>query len=425
MKRPAVRLGGWRTRIAVVAATAVGASPLLFIGGHAVAAADCQYYYAYGAADGVLGSVAVANLFPLTNQVDSEGPSAHALVNSGASGAIAGSPYPGDTAYTAPGLGGVDPSVYPLTAKSQYPTTPHKTAGAGAISLTADSQELSSKANAFDGAGSAGASGTSAGSSESNASASCGDAGIVASADTDTNAVNVADTLRIGRIHSQAKAVMDVNGNVTLTYGLDAAEVTIAGQTVKIDDKGLEAGGQNVPLPNPLADVLKSQGITLSYVAPVKDPKGKGVTAPGLEVSVPLPLDKATLGSTPTIVTFTFGRAYAAVDGSFSASGGVTGTDSAGVTGGASVPGTSTGSAGGLGGGGLPATTGSSTPSGGGSQPVVAGSASQPLLQTQALGLNLPQIDWQLLYLALVVGAVAVVGGGLFIRHIAERLRWT
>jgi hypothetical protein len=56
---------------------------------------------------------------------------------------------------------------------------------------------------------------------------------------------------------------------------------------------------------------------------------------------------------------------------------------------------------------------------------VVAAAGSHPPLQPQAFGLNLPQIDWQLLYLALVVGAAAIVGGGLFIRHIAERLRWT
>jgi hypothetical protein len=415
---------GWRVRAAVVATAAAGASPLLFLGGHAAAAPGCDYYYAYGAADGVAADVAVKNLFPLSNEVDSEGPTARSLVNSGASGSVAGAPYPGDTAYSAPGLAGADPTAYPLTAKSQYPTRSHAKAGEGPVVLTADSEELATKAHAFSGGGSAGSSGTSAGSSESNATASCGADGIMGTADTDTNAINIADTLRIGRIHSEAKAVLGTDGTVTLTEHLDVGEMTIAGQTVEIDEKGLEAGGQTVAIPNPLGDVLKSQGITLAYVAPVKDPDGKGVSAPGLQISVPLPLDKASLGSTPTVVTFTFGRAYAKVDGSF----GSTSAPAPGGTGAATTGGTSAPSAGApvtTGGaapsGGLPSSNSVSAPSSGGSQPEVAGE--QPALQ--ASGLNLPQIDWQLVYLAIVVGAAAVAGGGFLIRHIAERLRWT
>jgi hypothetical protein len=421
-----MNLAPWRARALAVGVVAVGASPLLLVGAHARAAVDCQYYYAYAAGDGVVVDAAAKNAFPLTNEVDSEGPAAHALVNSGTSQAIAGAPYPGDTAYTAPGLGGVDPSVYPLTAKSQYPPNPHAQAGAGAVSLVADSAELSSKATASGGGTDVGGSGASAGSSKSTATASCGDDGIVAASTTDTGAIDVADTLRIGRLHSEAKAVLDATGHVTLTEAVQIDGLTVAGQTINVNENGLNAGGQNVPLPNPLADALKSQDITLAYVAPVKDPNGKGVTAPGLEISFPLPTDQAGVGSTPLIVTLTFGRAFGSVDGSFGTSsvdGG--GSIGGGTNGGSTAGGTTGGSTGGgvpdLGSGGATTTVGA----GGASQPVVAGSPSRPNLQTQALGLNLPQIDWQLLYLAVVVGAVAVIGGGLLIRHIAERLRWT
>jgi hypothetical protein len=209
--------------------------------------------------------------------------------------------------------------------------------------------------------------------------------------------------------------------------------VTVAGQTVEINTTGLSAGGQTIPLPNPLAAVLKSEGITFAYVAPVKDPDHKGITAPGVTISAPLPLNQlpvGAVGDSPTTVTMTFGRGYAGVNGSFVNSGTTGGTGGTGGTGTGNTGGTGTsgggssapGSSGGTGSVALPPSssgdtggTGSSTP------PVVAG---QPQ-QLQAAALNVPQIDWELVYLAITIGAFAVIGGGLLVRHLAERLRWT
>jgi hypothetical protein len=36
----------------------------------------------------------------------------------------------------------------------------------------------------------------------------------------------------------------------------------------------------------------------------------------------------------------------------------------------------------------------------------------------------LPEIDWRVLYLALVAGGMALAGGGWLLRLIGERLRW-
>jgi hypothetical protein len=425
--------GRWVRRGALLVLPVAAMAPVLGSVQHA-AAVDCAFYYAYGAADGVYTSLYGKNSFPLTDSIDSEGPAAHALVNSGASSGVAGAPYPGDFAYTAPGLGGVDPSAYPLTAKSNYPTKTHAEAGQGPVSLKADSAEMSSKSDAFVGGGSPGGTGANVGSSESQSAAGCGTAGITADAVSDSDVVNVAGTLRIGRIHSEAHAVLGSDGKVKLTDKLELGQVTVAGQTVEITAKGLSAGGQTIPLPNPLGAVLKSQGIVFSYVAPVKDPDGKGVTAPGVTVSMPLPLNQipvSPVGDSPTTATLTFGRAYAGVNGGFTAGGSSSGSGGGSSTGGggsSTPPVSGSPSSGGGGGGGgsvalPPATTGGTSTSPG-STPVVAAPGPQQV-QPQAFGVTLPQIDWELVYLAIIIGAFAVVGGGLLVRHLAERLRWT
>jgi hypothetical protein len=416
---------------ALLLVTAGAVTPVLATSSSAASDSQaCAFYYALGAADGVRTALAANNFLPLTDATDVEGPAAHALINSGDSEGYAGAPYPGDFAYTAPGLGGVDPSTYPAAAKSSYPTKSHAQAGQGPYSLSSDSAALSTKADAFVGGGAAGGTGTTAGSSESRAQAACSASGITADSVTDTDALNVQATLRIGRIHSEAHAIMAPDGKVQLTSALSLAQVTIAGQTVEINTQGLSAGGQTVPLPNPLDAVLKSQGMRLQYVAPVKDADGHGITAPGLLVSATLPLNQPplSLATSPGVVTYTFGRAYAKVDGGFqsgpdlsgggSTNGGGTGatTGTTGGTGGSNAG----GPAGPTSSGGLPTgSTGSTTPNSG-QQPVVAGSG-----QLQAAALNVPALDWQLLYLAITVGAFAVAGGGLLIRHLAERLRWT
>jgi hypothetical protein len=365
------------------------------------------------------------NFIPLANATDVEGPAAHAVVVSGRSEGYAGAPYPGDFVYTAPGLAGVDPSQYPAAAKSSYPTKPQAKTGQGPYSLEANSAALSTKTDAFVGGGSPGGTGTTAGSSESRANASCAASGLTADSVTDTDALNVQATLRIGRIHSEAHATMTPAGTVELKSGLSLAQVTIAGQTVEITSQGLSAGGQNVPLPNPLSDVLKSQGMRLEYVAPVKDPDGHGITAPGLLVSTTLPLNQGPdpLATSPGVVTYTFGRAYAKVDGHFQSGpnlgGGVStfGTSTGSTSGSSSGP---VASPGGASSGGLPAGSSSGPTTDAGQQPVVANSGTP-----QAAVLNVPTIDWELLYLAIAVGAFAIAGGGLLIRHLAERLRWT
>ena len=437
-----------RSGFALCGAAAVLGVALLGSGAVAGAAAmSCQVYSAEAAADGVRVAFAGNNVLPLSNGTSAEGPSAAALSSSGVSSSSAGAPYPGSTALSAVSLvGGVvggnggpgfDSDSYPLAAQAQYPTRKHASfAPAPGLSLTADSAELSATAAAVAGGANAGGTGSSIGASTSTVGAGCsGDTGITSTADTDSEALNVsAGTLRIGRIHSAARSVIGVDGRVTLAGALQVGQVTVAGQTVQLSEQGLGAAGQSVPLPNPAGDVLAAQGITLRYLAAVKDPDGKGVTATGLVVSVVLPLDKAQVGTSPSVVTYTFGRAYARSTGGLTA-----GSDPGSIGGSegtAAVPG-------------RPAQPGVPAPDGGGmsfvpaptvdqpaaltpdvATPLVAPSAAKAAvrrartLAAQQAAFSTPATQWQSVYLVFILGGVALVGGGLVHRLLVERQQW-
>jgi hypothetical protein len=421
-----------------MSATAVLSAPLAVA--VAVAAGptrSCDSYRAHAAADGVRFAFAGDNVLPLTNATSAEGPAAAALVAAGASSASAAAPYPGDAALSAISLvggaagGAFDSDAYPVAAISQYPTRQHaEVATVPGVRLVADSKELTSKSDAANGGASADGAGSEAGASRSKTAAACDvDKGITADGDTNTEALSFAEgSLRIGRVHSEAHSLTGLDGKATIKSDLQLGQVTVAGQTVKISDDGLSGGGQVIPLSNPAGDVLKAQGITLSYVAPVKDTDGRGVTAPGLVVSMVLPLDQAGQGTSPSTVTYTFGRAYARTEGAVTASSGSSdpgsggfgvGTTSgpAGDTGSASEPGLSApgpDTAPALG----DPPTGPAPAVAGGSGAAGAGPA------TRGVAFGLPGTDWVSLYLALVLGGAALFGGGLVLRRLVERQQW-
>jgi hypothetical protein len=217
---------------------------------------------------------------------------------------------------------------------------------------------------------------------------------------------------------------------------------------VGLDNQGLSAAGQSVPLPNPLGDVLASQGITLRYLAAATDADGRGVTAPGLLISVTAPLNTLPaepLGTGPSTVTYTFGRSTArATGGLIVAAPGTTtrtttraGTSPTTPTG---PPGTAPGPADTNGQAAAPTGSGTVTgdlsggltapPATGGESPAVApvqaadGSASTVTPAADALR-QPADVDWELIYLAVAVGAGAVIGGNLLLRYLGERLGWT
>jgi len=392
----------------------------------------CSSVDASAAADGVRTAFHGDNVLPLVNGTDAEGPSASALLSSGVSSAAAGAPNPGDAALSAlalAGVPGVDSRTYPLLAQSQFPSHTHAQVDQPGISLTASSSDSSSSASAKGGGATTQGPSSSQGATTSTASVGCsGVAGAVASSDTDSEAFSAAGgVLRIGRIHSEARAVLGPDGVPHVNSHLDVGQFVVAGQTVAFTERGLGAGGQTVPLPNPLGDVLRGAGVGLRYISGSTDSDGKGVNAPGLEVSVRADLNTARVGTSPSTVTYTFGRAQARADATFSAA------DQSAV--GFTPPPLARSPDGTPGSSGSTEAIAPSVPSAAapGDAAVGTGLRAAPSRNAPISGVArarvrtidvLVGLDWTPLYLALVLGGLALGGAWALFRLIGERLRW-
>jgi hypothetical protein len=383
---------------------------------------ECANYGAQASAAGVRTVFQGANVLPLTNFVEVGGPTASALVSPGISSAFAGAPYPGDTALSAISLvGGVvatnggpgfDSNVYPLAAQSQFPTKPHAAVEQSGVGLVADSAELRSAASASGGGTTNSSTSSTSGVSTTKVDAACSPSdGLAANADTDNQAIGVeGGVVRVGRIHSEAHATIGPDGVPKVSAHLDVGQFTVAGQTVELSESNPGAPAQ---LPGPAADVMRGAGIVVRYLAAVPDADGRGVAAPGFEIAVTVGANAAGVGTTPSTVTYTFGRAYARADGALSpalSSGSATGAapsiggntntptaPSAGIT--TARPAT-------------PAATPAAAPSGGSTAESVAATFTPP------------DVDWRLVYLALVLGGITLTVGGSLVRALGERLRW-
>lgn len=392
--------------------------------GGASADGDCVSFGTVAAGDGA--RVEVANTGFVAQQADSEGPAAQAVANSrGLSTGYAGMVYPGDTARSGVALGGQDADALPVYVVSQYPTDPANSKSTGTFELTAASKSGSSRASAK-GGGSSNPTAT-AGATAASAQAGCDDKGVIAGTTvTDDEAVSLAGVLRLGRVHSEAHAVVGPDGKTALTSSLVVGDASVSGQGVQITDKGIEYPGGTQAVPgNPLAEALAAADVTVSWVAARKDPDGRGITAPALQVKVARTVSAAQ----PTVVTYTFGRGYARASGDPGeqpAPNPVVDNDGQGSSGSSEPPpsGTVDRPSESIGTG----DTGSAPPPG----PDVAdpavrtndGSAAAPA--TRAAGSTRPlELPWSGLYLSLVVAAAAIFGGGYLIRQIGVRQSWT
>lgn len=395
------------------------------------AAVSCDLFDVIASADGVRVSVAQPGEL-LVESADAQGPAAQATANGlGISQAYAGAPYPGEAATSGVALAGQDPEQIPVYITSQFPSKREASRDIPSGKLVATSAEQLSTAEAKATSGADGQ--ASAGTTTSTARAGCSETGdLVADATTDTEAASfVAGTLRLGRVRSEAHAVIGKDGKPVLSSSLTAGQTTVAGQTVGVTDKGIVYPGGSVPLSdNPLTGALAGAGISVTYVAAVPDSDGKGITAPGLRVET----TRQVTGTGPLVTTYTFGRARARVSGEpglpidaefgstptptsgeFSPAGGDVGSTS---TPGTFVPGTTT-----------PGTFIPGTPASGGAvaapapESAPAGTATTvDVAALRDLELRLPIAG---IYLALVVGAVAVFGGGALLRLIGVKLAWT
>jgi hypothetical protein len=263
------------------------------------------------AADGIRVGLRAPNAPVTDTPVDSGGPTAQALLNSsGTSRAFASHPYPGEAVVTGPGTvagftgGQLSPPAYPFAVASDYPTVPHQANAQGPYSIEASSAERQSESRARVGAD--------AGPVVVAHAAVLLDAagGAVAAAESDVSALAAGD-VRFGRVLSTVRVTRTANGSLTRSSDLQVTGFTVAGTAVAIGPAGLTAPGGTVPLPaaDPVRQALAAAGVTVTYLA--AQPQPTGVVAPGLAISAPVQIP----GGGAATVTYTLGRASAAVAG--------------------------------------------------------------------------------------------------------------
>lgn len=436
-------MSGKRRRLLLAAALAgfVGPAALAFAPlPRASADAACANFTAVGASQGVQGKVDHSGF--IVDEEDVDVPAAQAVVDSlGDSGGYAAEPYPGSSVLTALGLTPVPASDYPAVAQSSYPTQPHTAVSAPGVSLTADSQSLSSSADATSG----GQSGTAAsvGALAATALARCGgDGTVTANAVSNDQGLSFdGGVLRMGVVDSGAKAVTGGDGKDLLSAELDAGQITVGGQSAELTPAGLVANGSGTSLPSvdPLNQVLSAAGITVTYLAERRDPDGNGIVSPGMAVT----LTHQGYGAQPTDVTYVFGQSYAralngAAAGGFAASGlnqtstpagGTAQASSSVITGGTMpvVPSASSGVQQPLGSAGEAATPTlgnlSTTPAAMPAAPSGVSTRGRPTSQQVVLPAAV-DVSALSLYAMIVLGGVLIFGMTLLFRSIGLKLKW-
>jgi hypothetical protein len=302
-----------------------------------------------------------------------------------------------------------------LIAQTSHPTTPKKDFAAGPISLNAKSDEDSSSGLAVGGAaGGSEIQDLSVGLTRAAADVARASDGTVRSkGESITEVLSFGGgTLRIGRVRSFAEAVVNPDGKEDVKSGLEVGQVSVAGQAVGFTEKGLVVVGTEIPIDSsPLGAALESAGISLKFIAPVKDEDGKGITAPGLEVTMtagtedspPNPLVPTT---SPPTVTYAIGRSSARAEAS------ATGIE---IPGGpvdvAQPPAV-----------GPPAVSPPIAPPVGdvpATGPVDPGQPSAPVTRIASDGNAITGI-----YILLAMGGLAIVGGAQLIRTLGVKLAW-
>ena len=275
-----------RRRLVPLIVGAMGAG-LLSVGlvvsaGPSSADGGCSEYSALAAAAGVRTVQSAPGL--VLTDVDAALPAAQAQADSlSGSQGWAGAPYSTAAAGNV-GLTGINPNDVPVFAVSSYPAQPASQKSTPAGTIEAKSGAQSSTASA---GGSGPASDqASEGRVVSSADAACReDASVRAVADNVAQMVDIKGVLRIGSVSSHAQAVVDPAGERNLQGTMEVEGATVAGQPVAITDRGVVTGSSATPLPDdPLAQALAAAGISVRYVAAVKDAKAGEVFAPGLEV---------------------------------------------------------------------------------------------------------------------------------------------
>jgi hypothetical protein len=422
--------------IFLVAATAT----LVFWGPpapRADAEGEAVSYEAVAAAEGVRFSVSAPGYAVVETFIDGGGPVAQSVIDGlGNSRAFASSPFPGDLAISGPGLvagltGLPSPPPYPFYVDSSYPTKEEAKFAQPGYELVARSAEQSSEGTASTG-GASGESGIGVTRVRAVTSRDATTGAVTAEASGAAEVINVGGVLRIVDAKALAKVTRAPGAEPTRESALSIGAVTISGQSVGLSDKGFTIGPSNTPIPpdNPLVQALEQAKIHVRYLYAQNNPDG--VVSPGLVVT-----QEAQFPGGPLMVfRYVFGQmtAHATVSGSPTSIGaelpletGPAGEEptqaasgsaaSTGVTEVGAVPEAAA----------VPAPTGS-----GGFDSFAPGSPASAVGTQAGYGASPAAGDQpasgpsaESVYLIVVLGALAALGGGLVIRILGVKLAWT
>ena len=406
----------------LIAASASGmfSIPLVLLSPNGVAAASpaCFNYTATSAADSVRTEVSSPG-FLVVEETDAEGPAAQAHTDSlGSSLGYAAILYPGDAAMSAFGLANLPRSTYPLVSESSYPARQSNQLSSGQFVMNTEAKSNSASSTVT---GAAVALGEATGAHDNAAaSVSCSAAGVVSASSTNTvEALDVGGVLKIGSVTSTATAILESDGHTQLTSDLKITGASVDGIAVSIDQSGINTAGTAVPVSNssPTA-ALTGSGIAVTYLSQSEDPDGRGILAPGIMVQV----SRNAVGTGPSVITYTIGRAFARSSGSavdVSNPGSSAGFIPAEIIGGGAATSGSVAAA----------QSPLLSPTGPDSSHAAKGrpnSTAAPLLETghglvAFAGAN---FDWRPLYLALLFAAALLAGGIAVFRLVGGRREW-
>ena len=252
-----------------------------------------------------------APLFPAGEITYATPATAQAVVDSvGESTAFASSPYPGDALAGLPSLvngfagnGGFPPlPAYPFLAASSYPRTPTSDQTQGPYRISATSAPTTSTGSAQIGVLTAPA--IAAVRATATATVDPATGRMTALANDTIDALAIGPLLTIGDVSAYARVVSTPGQAPLKQTSFSVGTITIGGVTVGFTDKGLQVGTGTVPgvSPDALNALLRSAGVTLTYLPAVQTPTS--IESAGLAVT----WARAVPSQGVVTVTITLGR---------------------------------------------------------------------------------------------------------------------
>ncbi len=218
----------------------------------------------------------------------------------GASRSFASAPYPGDLIVSLPptiaGVSGGQAPVpnYPAYVSSDYPTRNDQVMQFGPQQLVAHSEQDASSAQAQIGIQSTPPE-VAAAITKTSVVRDAASGAATALADALLSPLSYTDVIRLGQVHTTAKAVYDpATGRSVLSSTFDAGNVTIAGQTFGLTSNGLVVPGSKTPVDDAtIAELLKNTGTALEVLPEQRT--ATSVTSAGLRLTYQQVLPNAGL----------------------------------------------------------------------------------------------------------------------------------